>query len=43
MLAPKQYVDRHGNFVEDAALDASEDEIAMLPDIERMLKRAALE
>ncbi|KAI4617004.1 uncharacterized protein J4E87_008516 [Alternaria ethzedia] len=42
-LDPQPYVDRDGEFVEDQALDASEDPLDMLPDIERLFVRAAAE
>jgi hypothetical protein len=42
-LAPRRYVDKHGEFVEDEALDVNEDETEMLPDIGRMFKRAVQE
>ena len=35
-LAPQPYIDRHGMFVEDAALDASVQEVDVLPDIARL-------
>ncbi|KAI4688264.1 uncharacterized protein J4E84_005195 [Alternaria hordeiaustralica] len=42
-LDPQPYVDRDGGFVEDQALDASENPLDMLPDIERLFVRAAAE
>jgi hypothetical protein len=42
-LAPQRYVDKDGEFVDDKALDASEDPLEMLPDIECLFMRAAYE
>jgi hypothetical protein len=39
-LVPRRYVDRKGEFVEDEALDASENPLEILPDVERLFKRA---
>jgi hypothetical protein len=39
-LAPQRCVDRKGEFVEDEALDASENPLEILPDIERSFKSA---
>ena len=42
IFAPRRYVDKHGEFVENKALDVNEDVWEILPDIEHMFKRVAL-